>query len=126
MVKLGQTFEDIVEGHTMMACVFKNISKVEQNRTKDDARDALNLAQTYEDRLSLSKSDAVAPPIDLPNFALTINTFTKKVWTYHGDRCPLHEDLLEWVHELKGGALMNERFDFTPTYMRCTLWKMTI
>ena len=69
MVKLGQTFEDIMEGHTMMACVFKNISKVEQNRTKDDARDALNLAQTYEDRLSLSKSDAVAPPIDLPNFA---------------------------------------------------------
>ena len=108
--------------------MFKNRSEVKQNRAKDDTREASDLTQTYEDRPRLSKSDAVAPPIDLPNFALTINTFTKKVWTYHGDRCPLHEDLLEGAHglkggalmneRLKGGALMNERFNFTLAYLR--------
>ena len=68
----------------------------------------------------------MAPPIDLPNFALTINTFTAEVWTYHGDRCPLYENLLEWIEELKGGALMNKRVDFTPAYLRCTLLKAMI
>ena len=125
-VKLGRTFEDIMDSHSMLACVFKNRAEVRLNKTKDEAREVSSLTQTYEDRLRLAKSYAVAPPIDLPNFALTINTFTAEVWTYHGDRCPLYKDLLEWVEELKGGALMKEHFDFTPAYLRRALWKTMI
>jgi hypothetical protein len=102
--KLGQMFEDIMVGHSMLACVFKNRSEVKANRAKDEAREASSLTQTYEDRLQLAKSDAVAPPVDLPNFSLTISTFTAEVWAYHGDICPLYEDLIEWVEELKGGG----------------------
>ena len=70
----------------MLAYVFKNRSEVKQNKAKDKAKEVLSLTQTYEDRLRLAKSDAVAPPIDLPNSALTISTFTADVWTYHGNR----------------------------------------
>jgi hypothetical protein len=92
----------------------------------DQVREALNLTQTYNDRLRLAKSDAVAPPIGLPNVALTISTFPAEVWNYHRDRCPLYEDFLEWVEELKGGAFMNERFGFSTVHLRRTLWKMMI
>jgi uncharacterized membrane protein YgcG len=45
---------------------------------------------------------------------------------YHGDGCPLYQDLLEWCDELKGASVLNERFDFSPTYLRRTLWKMMV
>ena len=115
--RLGQMFEDIMDGHSILVCVFRNRAEVKASRVKDEAREASSLTQTYCDRLKLVKSDAVAPPVDLPNFALAISTFTAEVGAYHGDKCPLYEDLVEWVEELKGEALMNERFDFTPTYL---------
>ena len=124
--RLGRCFEDIMDGHNVLACVYRNRAEVKASRKKDEATEASSLTQTYDDRLRLAKADAVAPPVDLPNFTLAITTFTAEVWAYHGDKCPLYEDLLEWVEELKGGALMNERFDFAPAYLRRTLWKIMI
>ena len=115
-----------MDGHSMLVCVFKNKSEVKLNKTKGKAREASSLIQTYEDRMKLAKSDAVATPIELPHFTLSIRTFAAEVWTHHGDRCPLYEDLLEWVEELKRGALVNERLTFAPLYLRHTLWNMMI
>ena len=102
--RLGRCFEDIMDGHNILACVFRNRAEVKASRAKDEAREASSLTQTYDDRLRLAKADAVAPPVDLPNFTLAISTFTAEVWAYHGDKCPLYEDLMEWVEELKGGG----------------------
>jgi hypothetical protein len=125
-VQLGRTFEDAMDGHNLLVCVFRNRTEVKQNKAKDNAREASAMTQMCKDRLRLAKVDAVAPPVDLPNFTLTINTFTAEVWTYHGHSCSLYNDFLEWVEELKGRALMNERFEFSPAYLRRTLWKMMI
>jgi hypothetical protein len=125
-VQLGRAFEDLMEGHNLMGCVFRNRSEVKRDKARDDAKEASAATQTYEDKLRLAKVDAVAPPVDLPNFTLAVNTFTAEVWTYHGEDCPLYKDLLEWVEELKGAELMNERFDFTPAYLRRTMWKMML
>ena len=38
----------------------------------DDAGEASAMPQTYEDRLQLAKVDAVALPVDLPNFTLIV------------------------------------------------------
>jgi hypothetical protein len=51
---------------------------------------------------------------------------SRGVWLYHGNSCPMCKDLREWCDELKGRALMNERFDFSPVYLRRTLWKLMI
>ena len=53
---------------------------MKQDKTRDDTKEASALSQTYKDRLRLVKVDAVASPVDLPNFTLTINTFTAEVW----------------------------------------------
>ena len=90
---------------------------------EDKAREASAMTQSYEDRLRLAKVDAVALPVDLPDFTRTINPFTAEVLTYHGNRCPLYQDLLEWVEELKGRAIMNNQFEFSPAYLQQTLWK---
>jgi hypothetical protein len=40
MVQLGRTFEYAMEGHNLLACVFRNRAEVKQNKAKDDAREA--------------------------------------------------------------------------------------
>ena len=53
------------------------------------------MTQIYYDSLSLAKVDIVPPSVDLPNFRLTINTFTMKVLMYNGNPCPLYKKMLE-------------------------------
>jgi hypothetical protein len=100
---------------------------VKQEKLRDNTKEASAMVQTCYDRLRLTKKvDAVASPVDLPSVTLAINTFTEEVWTYHCNRCPLYKDLFEWLEELKGEALMNKRFNFSPVYLRHMLWKMMI
>ena len=74
------------------------------------------MTHPYDDSLSLAQVYIVAPPVDLPNFRLTINTFTMKVLMYTGNSCPLCKDLLELVEKLMGRMLMNKRCAFIPTH----------
>ena len=90
-VQLGRMFEDIVDGHNCS----KTGSVVKRDKARGDAKEASAVRQTYKDRLRLAKVDAVAPPVDLPNFTLAVNTFTAEVWTYHGEDCPLYTDMLK-------------------------------
>ena len=80
----------------------------------------------YEDRLRLAEVDAVAPHMNLPRFTLAVTTFTAEVQTYSREDCQLYKDFLEWVEELKGSEFTNKGFNFSPAYVRRTLWKMMI
>ena len=59
----------------------------------DGIKEASSLTQTYEDRLRLAKVNTVVPPVDFPNFTLTINTSTAGVWAYHDNKYPLYKGL---------------------------------
>ena len=76
--------------------------------------------------MSLAKVDIVVPPVDLPNFTLTTNIFTKKVWMYTGNTCPLYKISLYWAEEPMCRVLKNKQCGFVSRYLRRTLWVIMI
>ena len=94
---------------------------MKSDKVKDNTMESSALTQTNGDRLQLATVDSVAPSMDLPIFTLTVNTVTAEVWIYHSDNCPLYNNLMKRVKQLKGRALLNEWFEFNPTYLQRTL-----
>jgi hypothetical protein len=39
-VQLGRAFEDLMEGHNIMGCVFRNRNEVKRDKARDDAKEA--------------------------------------------------------------------------------------
>ena len=105
MVQLGGTFDDLMDCHNLMVCVFKNRGEVKRDKARDNTKETPASTQTYGDRLRLAKVNTVAPPADLPNVTLSVNTFTAEVWTCHGDNCLLYKGMLEWLEHVSLGRI---------------------
>ena len=84
-VQLGRTFENIMDDNNLSGYVFKNKCEMKRDKARDDTKEASAATQTYEDRLRLAKVDVVLAHVDLPHFTMLVNTFTVRVWTYHGE-----------------------------------------
>ena len=99
---------NVMEGHNLLACVYQNEGEVDKRKKGDRAVGESKGNHTHHDRLQMTPTSR-PPPVNLGNFKLTLVTFTGQVWAYHGDKCPLYSDLLEWCLELKGKSVMSNR-----------------
>ena len=116
------TLESAGKALSIMACMCRTASEIEDIKVKEKAEQETTLVQTMGEAIVLKEGEKRNPPLNHSDLKRTVGTFTGLIYVLYGPACDFYKKLWGIYKALKHERVAEMEDKFTGTFCKKIVW----